>query len=139
MGIVTEKTDKKGGKLLIDLVNTFFLIPADFGGSCIIIRGFRDIHTAALGQLPYGIRERDIVILLDKTEDITALSAAETVITLRLAVNMKRGGLFLMKRAETDKGRSSAPFQLHIIADEFSNFTAAADLFNDLLIESGHR
>ena len=75
----------------------------------------------------------------DKTENITVLAAAEAVITLCFSINMKRRSLFLMKGTKPGKSRKTAPFQLYEIADKIGNFTAAADLFNNILIESGHK
>ena len=61
---------------------------------------FRNQNSAAGCQNLYGIGEINIFFVHEKAENISAFAAAETVVTLPRDVNMKRRGLFLMKRTQ---------------------------------------
>jgi hypothetical protein len=57
-------------------------------------------NTGAIRQPPQDFRKTDVLVFLNKGEDITALVTAEAMEDLFVRTDVKTGSLFLVKRAE---------------------------------------
>src|SRR3954465_13073014 len=82
------------------------LAPARFRLAFLFVEraGFRHRDAGALGELADRLRKGQVVELLDETDDVAARVTAEAVEKAALRIDVEAGGLFLVERAQAEKG-----------------------------------
>jgi hypothetical protein len=78
---------------------------------------FRHADACAFGELAHGLRERQIVELLNEADHVAARLAAEAVEEASLRVDVEAGGLFLVKGTQP-KVRLAPTFEPNPVTDD---------------------
>ena len=86
--------------------------------------------TEASSHPLYSLGEGDVIHLLQESEDITALTAAETVVKTDLRANMETWRPLLMEGAEALHRTNASALQRDKVADNVRNVGARPDLVN---------
>lgn len=92
---------------------------------------FDNRNPNARGKFAHGCRKIDMLVFHHEAKDAAANAAAKTVKRLPLRADMKRRGLFLMKRTERFEIRA-CPLEWKIGADDFDHIICGGDLLDGL-------
>ena len=96
-------------------------------------------YTRALGEHLDRSHEVNALVLHEEAEHVSAGAAAEAVVDLALLVDVERGGLLLVERAQRLVGGTGA-LQVEAGADDVNDVVSEADVFQRALgNDGGHR
>ena len=103
----------------------------------VVLFELRDRHAEPLRELLHRVLESDLLVKLEKLEDIAPHAAAETVEEALVAVDVKGGSLFTVERAESLVRRPHL-LQRHVVLNDDHDVCVVLQVVDELLGEEGH-
>ena len=111
--------------LLVDLEETLLQVPG-VGPARLLLQFKR--YPCPLRQPPNRVGKVQVLVFLDKGEDVAAFVAAEAMENLFVRVDVEAGGLLPVEGAKRDEIGPGA-FERHITSDHLDNVAGSPNLF----------
>ena len=121
-----------GGRRLVHLQQPFALGGA--GPLLVVLFELRHRHPEALRELLHRVLEADLLVQLEKLEDVAADAAAEAVKEPLVAIDVERRRLLAVKRAEP-LVRGAGLLQRHVVLDHDDDVGVVLQVVDELLRE----